>query len=191
MLQETSQNRFVAQTGNFQKLTSDHSSAINHKITNFQPIEETIPHKNITLIGGTFDGNYVTQGYGGAIYSGGSSYKVYINGTEVGDILVPYPPESKLSGGTAPLPGDQMTYEREFTLPEGFDDTAVSLCINYPTRSAVRAEQAAGRAIRLNESDPHKIAFVIDTIFRKHDSETSDTALQTARHAKQVLFTIK
>ena len=34
----------------FQKLTSDHSSAINHKITNFQPIEETIPHKNITLI---------------------------------------------------------------------------------------------------------------------------------------------
>ena len=74
------------------------------------------------------------------------------------------------------------------TLTEGFDDTTVSLCINYPTRSAVRAEQAAGRAIRLNESDPHKIAFVIDTIFRKHDSETSDTALQTARHAKQVLF---
>ncbi len=74
------------------------------------------------------------------------------------------------------------------TMTEGFDDPAVSLCINYPTRSAVRAEQAAGRAIRLNESDPHKIAFVIDTIFRKHDSETSDTALQTARHAKQVLF---
>lgn len=74
------------------------------------------------------------------------------------------------------------------TLTEGFDDPAVSLCINYPTRSAVRAEQASGRAIRLNESDPHKIAFVIDTIFRKHDSETSDTALQTARHAKQVLF---
>lgn len=74
------------------------------------------------------------------------------------------------------------------TMTEGFDDPTVSLCINYPTRSAVRAEQAAGRAIRLNESDPHKIAFVIDTIFRKHDSETSDTALQTARHAKQVLF---
>lgn len=74
------------------------------------------------------------------------------------------------------------------TLTEGFDDTAVSLCINYPTRSAVRAEQAAGRAIRLNESDPHKTAFVIDTIFRKYDGETSDTALQTARHAKQVLF---
>ncbi len=74
------------------------------------------------------------------------------------------------------------------TMTEGFDDTTVSLCINYPTRSAVRAEQAAGRAIRLNESDPHKIAFVIDTIFRKHDNETSDTALQTARHAKQVLF---
>ena len=74
------------------------------------------------------------------------------------------------------------------TLTEGFDDPTVSLCINYPTRSAVRAEQAAGRAIRLNDSDPHKIAFVIDTIFRKYDGETSDTALPTARHAKQVLF---
>jgi hypothetical protein len=74
------------------------------------------------------------------------------------------------------------------TMTEGFDDTTVSLCINYPTRSAVRAEQAAGRAIRLNESDPNKIAFVIDTIFKKYDGETSDTALTTARHAKQVLF---
>ena len=74
------------------------------------------------------------------------------------------------------------------TMTEGFDDTTVSLCINYPTRSAVRAEQAAGRAIRLNESDPNKIAFVIDTIFKKHDGETSDTVLTTARHAKQVLF---
>ena len=43
-----------------------------------------------------------------------------INGEDAGQILVPYPPESALSGVKAPLPGDQLTYEREFTLPEGF-----------------------------------------------------------------------
>ena len=47
-------------------------------------------------------------------------WRFAINGTEVGEILVPYPPESKLSGVPAPKPGDQMTYEREFTLPGGF-----------------------------------------------------------------------
>ena len=43
-----------------------------------------------------------------------------INGEELGEILVPYPPESALSGARAPMPGDQLTYEREFVLPEGF-----------------------------------------------------------------------
>ena len=43
-----------------------------------------------------------------------------INGTGVGEILVPYPPESRLGGVPAPQPGDQMTYEREFVLPAGF-----------------------------------------------------------------------
>ena len=47
-------------------------------------------------------------------------WRFAINGNEVGDILVPYPPESKLSGVPAPERGDQLTYEREFTLPEGF-----------------------------------------------------------------------
>ena len=47
-------------------------------------------------------------------------WRFAINGTEVGDILVPYPPESKLAGVPAPERGDQLTYEREFTLPEGF-----------------------------------------------------------------------
>ena len=50
-----------------------------------------------------------------------------INGTEVGEILVPYPPESRLSGVPAPHPGDQMTYEREFTLPDGFRKDRVLL----------------------------------------------------------------
>ena len=50
-----------------------------------------------------------------------------INGTEVGDILVPYPPESKLSGVPALAPGDQMTYERDFVLPEGFKKDRVLL----------------------------------------------------------------
>lgn len=47
-------------------------------------------------------------------------WRFAINGTEVGEILVPYPPESKLAGVPAPERGDQLTYEREFTLPEGF-----------------------------------------------------------------------
>ena len=47
-------------------------------------------------------------------------WRFAINGEEKGDILVPYPPESKLSGADAPEPGDQLTYEREFTLPDGF-----------------------------------------------------------------------
>ena len=47
-------------------------------------------------------------------------WRFAVNGEEKGDILVPYPPESKLSGACAPEPGDQLTYEREFTLPEGF-----------------------------------------------------------------------
>ena len=47
-------------------------------------------------------------------------WRFAINGEEKGEILVPYPPESKLSGASAPEPGDQLTYEREFTLPDGF-----------------------------------------------------------------------
>ena len=54
-------------------------------------------------------------------------WRFAINGEELGDILVPYPPESKLSGARAPVPGDQMTYEREFTLPEGFRKERVLL----------------------------------------------------------------
>ena len=47
-------------------------------------------------------------------------WRFAINGTEVGEILVPYPPESRLAGVPAPERGDQLTYEREFSLPEGF-----------------------------------------------------------------------
>ena len=54
-------------------------------------------------------------------------WRFAINGEERGDILVPYPPESKLSGGFDLQPGDQMTYEREFTLPEGFRKERVIL----------------------------------------------------------------
>ncbi|MBR7178073.1 MAG: glycoside hydrolase family 2 [Oscillospiraceae bacterium] len=47
-------------------------------------------------------------------------WRFAVNGTELGDILVPYPPESPLSGAAAPEKGDQLTYERDFVLPEGF-----------------------------------------------------------------------
>ena len=54
-------------------------------------------------------------------------WRFAVNGEDRGSILVPYPPESKLSGASAPEPGDQLTYEREFTLPEGFRKERVLL----------------------------------------------------------------
>ena len=54
-------------------------------------------------------------------------WRFAINGEEQGDILVPYPPEAPLAGVRAPAPGDQMTYEREFTLPQGFRKDRVLL----------------------------------------------------------------
>ena len=74
------------------------------------------------------------------------------------------------------------------TLTEGFDDVTVSMCINYPTRSRVKAEQTAGRAIRLDENNPGKIAFVLDTIFRATKNEAAEEILYTASNSHQVLF---
>ena len=54
-------------------------------------------------------------------------WRFAINGEEMGEIRVPYPPESPLSGAPAPRPGDQMTYEREFSLPAGFRKDRVLL----------------------------------------------------------------
>ena len=54
-------------------------------------------------------------------------WRFAVNGEEKGDILVPYPPEAPLSGVDAPEVGDQLTYEREFTLPEGFRKDRVIL----------------------------------------------------------------
>ena len=72
------------------------------------------------------------------------------------------------------------------TLTEGFDDTEVSISINYPTASPVREEQSAGRALRINEEDPNKVAYVIDTVFSVgHDDENP---FETAQKARQVLF---
>ena len=74
------------------------------------------------------------------------------------------------------------------TMTEGFDDVTVSMCINYPTRSRVKAEQTAGRAIRIDENDPNKVAFVVDTIFRSTSTESGEDILYTASNAHQVLF---
>ena len=54
-------------------------------------------------------------------------WRFAVNGEELGDILVPYPPESALSGARAPVPGDQLTYERDFCLPAGFRKDRVLL----------------------------------------------------------------
>ena len=74
------------------------------------------------------------------------------------------------------------------TMTEGFDDVTVSMCINYPTRSRVKAEQAAGRAIRLDDNNPNKIAFVVDTIFRNTPEASNEDILYTVSNSKQVLF---
>ena len=55
-------------------------------------------------------------------------WELKCNGESWGDILVPYPPESALSGvGRRVEPGDLLTYERSFTLPEGFRKDRVIL----------------------------------------------------------------
>ncbi len=72
------------------------------------------------------------------------------------------------------------------TLTEGFDDTGVSISINYPTASAVREEQSAGRALRINEKDPNKVAYVIDTVFFVGNDD--ENPFETAQKAGQVLF---
>ena len=74
------------------------------------------------------------------------------------------------------------------TMTEGFDDVTVSLCINYPTRSRVKEEQTSGRVIRIDENNKDKIAFVIDTVFRRTINERVEDILYTAANAKQVLF---
>ena len=74
------------------------------------------------------------------------------------------------------------------TMTEGFDDPTVAMCINYPTRSRVRAEQTAGRAIRIDENNPNKIAFIVDTVFRGTPHERVEDIFYTASNAQQVLF---
>ena len=55
-------------------------------------------------------------------------WELRCNGDVLGDILVPYPPESKLSGiGKTFSKGDVLDYERTFTLPEGFRKDRVRL----------------------------------------------------------------
>lgn len=74
------------------------------------------------------------------------------------------------------------------TLTEGFDDEDVTLCINYPSASVVRIEQASGRALRINQNNPHKMAYVLDTVFRGGDAEPIEDTIITAHEHGQVLF---
>ena len=55
------------------------------------------------------------------------AWRFSVNGEDRGEILVPYPPESPLSGIGAVEVGDTLCYEREFTLPEGFQKDRVIL----------------------------------------------------------------
>lgn len=74
------------------------------------------------------------------------------------------------------------------TMTEGFDDVNVSLCMNYPTHSRVKAEQTAGRVLRINPKDKDKFAFVIDMVFQRVANEPIDSMLETAAGVSQILF---
>ena len=51
-------------------------------------------------------------------------------------------------------------------LIEGFDAEIASVCLNMaPTGSLIVAEQRAGRAFRLNPSDPSKIGYVVEFVY--------------------------
>ncbi len=55
------------------------------------------------------------------------AWRFRVNDGDWGNILVPYPPESRLSGAEAVQPGDRLLYEREVVLPEGFRKDRVLL----------------------------------------------------------------
>lgn len=74
------------------------------------------------------------------------------------------------------------------TMVEGYDDQEVSLCINYPTRSRVKEEQAAGRVLRINDAEPNKTAIVVDVMFKTYAEEPLTSVLENATNANQVLF---
>ena len=71
------------------------------------------------------------------------------------------------------------------TLTEGLDDPSVSLCINYPSCSVVKIEQASGRILR---PQVNKFAYVLDTVFRGAPNETLQDTMKNVVGSGQVLF---
>jgi len=74
------------------------------------------------------------------------------------------------------------------TLTEGLDDPSVELCINYPSCSPVKIEQSGGRVLRIDETNPGKFAYVLDTVFPSRPGESLEDSLKNAFIAGQVLY---
>jgi len=70
-------------------------------------------------------------------------------------------------------------------LSEGYNNPKIELCINYPTASLVRETQCSGRALRMDKNNPHKMALILDIVFKKNDG--SDVYEQIAQNG-QMLF---
>ncbi len=59
-------------------------------------------------------------------------------------------------------------------LIHGFDDPSASVCLNLrPTRSAVIAEQRAGRVLRLDPENPDKHATIVEFLDRNENKKTT------------------
>jgi superfamily II DNA or RNA helicase len=66
--------------------------------------------------------------------------------------------------------GDLLMLCNAIILTEGFDEPKANVCLNLsPTLSPVKAEQRAGRVLRLAPDNPDKYAYVVDFLDQSHD----------------------
>ncbi|MDR1026787.1 MAG: DEAD/DEAH box helicase family protein [Lactobacillus sp.] len=73
------------------------------------------------------------------------------------------------------------------TIGEAYNNQRLSLCINEPTGSFVRAGQRPGRVMRLDPDNLYKKAWVVDVVF-KHPDFKDDEIIIAAEKNRQVLF---
>lgn len=73
------------------------------------------------------------------------------------------------------------------TLGEGYNYPELSLCINYPTASFVREAQRSGRTLRIDPNNKHKMAWVVDIVFRHPDYADAPITIAAEKN-NQVLF---
>lgn len=70
-------------------------------------------------------------------------------------------------------------------ISEGYNNSKVEICINYPTASQVRETQCGGRTLRYDSDNPLKMALVLDIVFMQ---DKEGNIYDEAHKNKQVLF---